>query len=31
MNRDESTLQTATRLTHAGRKGKDHHGPVNPP
>lgn len=31
MNAHESTLQTATRLTHAGRKGKDHHGPVNPP
>ncbi|MFZ6848201.1 cystathionine beta-lyase [Undibacterium sp. RuRC25W] len=31
MNQHESTLLTATRLTHAGRKGKDHHGPVNPP
>ncbi|GGX42304.1 cystathionine beta-lyase [Undibacterium squillarum] len=29
---DHSTeFQTATRLTHAGRKGKRHHGPVNPP
>ena len=31
MNKHASPLQTATRLTHAGRKGKDHHGPVNPP
>ncbi|MFZ6752091.1 cystathionine beta-lyase [Undibacterium sp. Dicai25W] len=31
MNKHEFHLQTATRLTHAGRKGKDHHGPVNPP
>ncbi|MBC3920666.1 cystathionine beta-lyase [Undibacterium sp. CY18W] len=30
MNIVESELQTATRLTHAGRKGKAHHGPVNP-
>lgn len=27
----KATLQTATRLTHAGRKGKSQHGPVNPP
>ena len=31
MSKHEQSLQTATRLTHAGRKGKDHHGPVNPP
>lgn len=31
MQQHSSELQTATRLTHAGRKGKEHHGPVNPP
>lgn len=31
MKQHQTTLQTATRLTHAGRKGKSHHGPVNPP
>ncbi|MFZ6654219.1 cystathionine beta-lyase [Undibacterium sp. TJN19] len=31
MNLVEPALQTATRLTHAGRKGKVHPGPVNPP
>ncbi|MBI3285526.1 MAG: cystathionine beta-lyase [Burkholderiales bacterium] len=31
MKQQDSALQTATRLTHAGRKGKSHHGPVNPP
>ncbi|MBC3884012.1 cystathionine beta-lyase [Undibacterium griseum] len=31
MRTHTSDLQTATRLTHAGRKGKSHHGPVNPP
>jgi cystathionine beta-lyase len=31
MSQHDTPLQTATRLTHAGRKGKSHHGPVNPP
>ena len=31
MNPHDTSLHTATRLTHAGRKGKSHHGPVNPP
>lgn len=31
MSQHASQYQTATRLTHAGRKGKMHHGPVNPP
>ncbi|MFZ6769131.1 cystathionine beta-lyase [Undibacterium sp. Di26W] len=30
MNIVEPELQAATRLTHAGRKGKAHYGPVNP-
>ena len=31
MSHHEHPLQTATRLTHAGRKGKQYAGPVNPP
>ncbi|MFZ6674264.1 cystathionine beta-lyase [Undibacterium sp. Xuan67W] len=31
MTHPTSHWQTATKLTHAGRKGKAHHGPVNPP
>lgn len=31
MNLVETPMQTATRLTHAGRKSKDHAGFVNPP
>lgn len=31
MNTTSTSMQTETRLTHAGRKGKHHPGPVNPP
>ncbi|MDY7539202.1 cystathionine beta-lyase [Undibacterium sp. RTI2.1] len=31
MSKHDPQWQTATKLTHAGRKGKAHHGPVNPP